>query len=104
MYRRDGRTELHPKKIQRPKRMEIVYTQQSPNYCEKNRGLGSLGTDGRRCNRTVTGIDGCDLLCCGRGYNTHQIDRTWQCRCKFQWCCQVQCDICHERVEEYTCK
>lgn len=52
----------------------------------------------------VLGIDGCDLLCCGRGYNTHQINRTWQCRCKFQWCCHVQCDVCHERIEEYTCK
>lgn len=102
--------------------MEMVYLQSSPNYCERDISLGSLGTVGRFCNRTargkmlqviflqllkiifVLGIDGCDLLCCGRGYNTHQINRTWQCRCKFQWCCHVQCDVCHERIEEYTCK
>lgn len=102
--------------------MEMVYLQSSPNYCERDISLGSLGTAGRFCNRTargkmlsqyttkllkiifVLGIDGCDLLCCGRGYNTHQINRTWQCRCKFQWCCHVQCDVCHERIEEYTCK
>lgn len=110
----------------------MVYLQSSPNYCERDISLGSLGTVGRFCNRTargkmhgkkfrlkffpqffllfllkiilVLGIDGCDLLCCGRGYNTHQINRTWQCRCKFQWCCHVQCDVCHERIEEYTCK
>lgn len=82
----------------------MVYLQASPNYCEKDHSLGSLGTDGRYCNRTTKGVDGCDLLCCGRGYNTHQIDRTWQCRCKFQWCCNVHCDVCHERFEEYTCK
>lgn len=102
--RRGSRTILYPKKIQHPKRMEIVYLQLSPNYCEKDYSLGSLGTDGRTCNRTTREVDGCDLLCCGRGYNTHQINRTWQCRCKFQWCCNVQCDVCQERIEEYTCK
>lgn len=84
--------------------MEMVYLHQSPNYCEKDFSLGSLGTDGRHCNRTAPGVDGCDLLCCGRGYNTHKIERTSQCRCKFQWCCNVQCDMCHERIELYTCK
>ncbi|XP_055856948.1 protein Wnt-2 [Episyrphus balteatus] len=92
------------KKHQFPKRMELVFIQASPNYCERNLDLGSLGTVGRNCNRTSTGTQSCDLLCCGRGYNTHQINRTSQCRCKFQWCCQVQCDICNEMFEEYTCK
>lgn len=84
--------------------MELVYLQQSPNYCDRDPTLGSFGTVGRKCNRTTSGIEGCDLLCCGRGYNTHQFNRTWQCHCKFRWCCEVQCDICHERTEEYTCK
>lgn len=50
------------------------------------------------------GTDGCDLLCCGRGYNTHQFTRTKQCRCTFYWCCYVKCDTCVERTEEYSCK
>jgi len=50
------------------------------------------------------GTDGCDLMCCGRGYNTHQFTRTKQCRCTFYWCCYVKCDTCVERTEEYSCK
>ncbi|XP_012286596.1 protein Wnt-7b isoform X2 [Orussus abietinus] len=87
-----------------PKRSELVFLQPSPNYCEPDLAQGSLGTQGRSCNRTSKGTDGCDLMCCGRGYNTHQFTRTWQCRCKFHWCCRVHCDTCTERSEEYTCK
>lgn len=102
---RRTRTIVQPKMpVPQPKRMDFVYLQYSPNYCEKNQRLGSLGTDGRLCNRTANGVDSCDLLCCGRGYNTQQLDRKWQCRCEFHWCCHVQCDECHERIEQYTCK
>lgn len=51
-----------------------------------------------------SGAGGCDLLCCGRGYNTHQYTRTWHCNCKFYWCCYVQCNTCMEDTEEHTCK
>lgn len=88
----------------KPRRRDLVFLQKSPNYCETDISKGSLGTSGRKCNRTSKGTDGCDLLCCGRGYNTHQFMRTWQCHCKFHWCCYVQCSACTERVEEYTCK
>uniref|UniRef100_A0A6E8W155 Protein Wnt n=1 Tax=Anopheles coluzzii TaxID=1518534 RepID=A0A6E8W155_ANOCL len=87
-----------------PKRTELVYLEPSPNYCERNISIGVLGTADRNCNRTSQSIDHCDLLCCGRGYNTHQIERTWQCNCKFKWCCTVTCDVCSERKEAYTCK
>ncbi|XP_050521178.1 protein Wnt-2 isoform X1 [Daktulosphaira vitifoliae] len=87
-----------------PRITELVYLEQSPNYCDRDYGTGSLGTHGRLCNRTSEGTDGCDLLCCGRGYNTHQFVRSKQCRCTFYWCCYVKCDTCVERIEEYTCK
>lgn len=88
----------------KPRRSEIVYLQKSPNYCDYDESVGSLGTVGRKCNRTSTGTDGCDLMCCGRGYNTHQYTKTWQCNCKFHWCCYVHCNKCSERTEEYACK
>ena len=53
-----------------PKRRELVYLDQSPNYCLHNPKMGILGTRGRRCSKNSNGPDSCDLLCCGRGYNT----------------------------------
>ncbi|PRD34326.1 UNVERIFIED_CONTAM: Wnt7a [Trichonephila clavipes] len=88
----------------KPRPRDLVYLENSPNYCESDPARGSLGTIGRECNRTSSDIDGCDLLCCGRGYNTHQYMRTWQCNCKFHWCCYVNCDVCKERTENYVCK
>lgn len=44
---------INPKRI--PKRSELVYLQPSPNYCEPDLAQGSLGTQGRYCNRTSTG-------------------------------------------------
>lgn len=38
-----------------PKRSELVFLQPSPNYCEPDLALGSLGTQGRYCNRTSKG-------------------------------------------------
>ncbi|XP_063991043.1 protein Wnt-2 isoform X2 [Diachasmimorpha longicaudata] len=101
-FKVNGGPSMSQKRI--PKRSELVFLQQSPNYCETDLAQGSLGTVGRACNRTSKGTDGCDLMCCGRGYNTHQYTRNWQCRCKFHWCCRVHCDTCTERTEEYTCK
>ncbi|XP_039956644.1 protein Wnt-2 isoform X1 [Bactrocera tryoni] len=86
------------------KRMELVYLQKSPDYCERNVQQGILGTTGRVCNRTSSGTESCDKLCCGRGYNTRQVRRRAQCRCKFRWCCDVTCDVCEENYEEFTCK
>ncbi|XP_032782893.1 protein Wnt-7b [Daphnia magna] len=84
---------------------ELVFLQPSPNYCEADPTTGSLGVVGRRCNRTSAGADGCNLLCCGRGYNTHQFNHvSHQCNCKFHWCCEVKCQTCTIKSEEYTCK
>ena len=90
--------------FKKPRPSNLVYLQRSPNYCDYDLNAGSLGTVGRFCNRTSTGTDGCDLMCCGRGYNTHQYMATWQCNCKFHWCCYVRCSQCSEQTEEYTCK
>lgn len=38
-----------------PKITELVYLEQSPNYCDRDFGTGSLGTYGRSCNRTSEG-------------------------------------------------
>ncbi|XP_035129197.1 protein Wnt-7b isoform X1 [Callithrix jacchus] len=89
---------------QKPMETELVYIEKSPNYCEEDAATGSVGTQGRLCNRTSLGADGCDTMCCGRGYNTHQYTKVWQCNCKFHWCCFVRCNSCSERTEVFTCK
>lgn len=86
-----------------PTRSDLIYYEDSPNFCTKNSKVGSLGTTGRECNRTSMGTDGCDLLCCGRGYRSEYktIDRA--CNCIFEWCCKVKCQACRETKNTYLC-
>ncbi|XP_070569792.1 protein Wnt-1-like [Ptychodera flava] len=78
----------------KPTDKDLVYFEESPDFCEPNKRVGSLGTTGRQCNNTSLGIDGCDLLCCGRGYKSDVEEVTERCSCTFHWCCQVKCETC----------
>ncbi|XP_046404179.1 protein Wnt-1-like [Ischnura elegans] len=89
--------------MKQPNRTDLVFLEESPDYCERNDTLGILGTRGRLCNRTSLGLDGCRLLCCGRGYQTRVRDVTEKCRCRFVWCCNVVCDVCRYQKEEHLC-
>ncbi|XP_013164033.1 PREDICTED: protein Wnt-5b-like isoform X2 [Papilio xuthus] len=101
---RRGKLRLGNPRYSLPTANDLVYLEDSPNYCIKNETLGSPGTAGRACNRTSAGMDGCALLCCGRGYNTKKIVIRERCECKFHWCCRVDCNTCVRTVELYTCK
>ncbi|CAD6194235.1 unnamed protein product [Caenorhabditis auriculariae] len=83
---------------------EMAYVQRSPSYCEANATAGVLGTTGRECRHNSLNSDSCDLLCCGRGYNTRLVVQRTQCDCKFVWCCEVKCKQCTEEVSIHTCK
>jgi len=82
----------------------LVYIERSPNYCNPNTRLGILGTSGRVCNKTSQGVDRCDLLCCGAGYNTQEVREVNRCHCKFIWCCYVTCKTCPRIYDLHTCK
>ncbi|XP_038609104.1 protein Wnt-16 [Tachyglossus aculeatus] len=97
------RKEKDQQKIPIPKD-ELLYMNKSPNYCVEDRRLGIPGTRGRECNRTSEGADGCNLLCCGRGYNTHVVRHVERCECKFVWCCYVHCRRCESMTDVHTCK
>ncbi|XP_031623303.1 protein Wnt-1-like [Contarinia nasturtii] len=90
--------------IKQPTRHDLIYTDDSPDFCKFNPKTGSLGTFGRECNKTSVGLDGCDLLCCNRGYDYKIIREKINCRCMFKWCCEVTCSTCIERREVNTCK
>ncbi|CAJ0957250.1 unnamed protein product [Ranitomeya imitator] len=87
-----------------PTERDLVYYETSPNFCDPNPETGSFGTRGRSCNLTSHGIDGCDLLCCGRGHNTRTEKRKEKCHCIFHWCCYVSCQECVRIYDVHTCK
>ncbi|KAK4885127.1 hypothetical protein RN001_001398 [Aquatica leii] len=89
--------------LKKPNKTDLVYLEDSPDYCERNETLNVLGTKGRICNTTSHGIDGCRLLCCGRGYQTRVREVEEKCKCKFVWCCTVVCELCRYKKEEHIC-
>uniref|UniRef100_A0A8C0UN41 Protein Wnt n=1 Tax=Cyanistes caeruleus TaxID=156563 RepID=A0A8C0UN41_CYACU len=84
--------------------MDLVYLINSPDYCTPNPQLGSLGTQDRPCNRSSAGSDSCDLLCCGRGYNTYTEEVQERCHCRYRWCCSVVCRRCRRSLHRHVCK
>ena len=85
-------------------RHQLLFINKSPNYCVEDRRRGVAGTGGRRCSRASAGAGGCNLLCCGRGYNTHVVRHVRRCDCKFAWCCYVRCRRCESMNDTHTCK
>ena len=91
-------------KFNAPTSHDLVYIEASPDYCLKNQSTGSLGTVGRLCNKTSEGMDGCELMCCGRGYDQYKAQIVERCHCKFHWCCYVKCKRCTKIVDQFVCK
>ncbi|VDO31121.1 unnamed protein product [Onchocerca flexuosa] len=83
---------------------ELVFLDDSPDYCIENRAQGTVGTIGRICRKGSHGSESCDFLCCGRGYNSYTKETETKCRCKFQWCCRVVCQTCINQTQVDICK
>jgi hypothetical protein len=112
----DGATEVEQKRIGTRRQLmpinkqykphttgDLVYIDASPDFCEPDKETGSLGTHGRLCDKNSKAIDGCDLMCCGRGFKTRKRTVVERCNCKFYWCCYVKCKECRKEVEEHRC-
>lgn len=108
--------------VKKPGRKDLIFLDDSPDFCVRNETTGVMGTTGRVCNATSYGMDGCRILCCGRGYQTivktieEKVMSFWleklqtnrrflsfQCNCKFVWCCNVKCEMCVKKIEMTTC-
>ncbi|XP_025110707.1 protein Wnt-10a-like isoform X2 [Pomacea canaliculata] len=98
----DGR--IFKKNGKRPRKTDLLFFEKSPNFCDPNPLVDSPGTTGRLCNKTSTGVDNCETLCCGRGYNTLKVMRSERCHCKFYWCCYVECKVCTYNEWVTVCK
>ncbi|KPP65565.1 hypothetical protein Z043_116006, partial [Scleropages formosus] len=101
---RKGKLELVNNRFNAPTPEDLVYIDPSPDYCVRNETTGSLGTQGRLCNKTSEGMDGCELMCCGRGYDQFKTYQHERCHCKFHWCCYVKCKRCTALVDQFVCK
>ncbi|XP_073794065.1 protein Wnt-1 isoform X2 [Danio rerio] len=86
-----------------PSSRDLVYFEKSPNFCSYNGKTGTHGTSGRTCNSSSPALDGCELLCCGRGYKTRMEQVTERCHCTFHWCCHVSCLNCTSTQTVHQC-
>jgi len=83
---------------------DLVYTDDSPDFCVRNPALGSLGTSGRRCVPGSGKLSSCSILCCDKGEEKNFVIVKEHCNCRFQYCCDVHCEICSKNITSYTCK
>lgn len=86
-----------------PEPHDLVYFDDSPSFCEPDNGISFKGTVHRECNATSLEIDGCDIMCCGRGFKTDIYQREDRCNCIFHWCCRVTCEICLKAISRNSC-
>ncbi|MGH0116383.1 UNVERIFIED_CONTAM: hypothetical protein FKN15_035687 [Acipenser sinensis] len=91
-------------------RTELIYLEDSPDYCEKNASLGFLGTEGRECLQSGDNLSqwekrSCRRLCheCGLKVEERRSEIISSCNCKFQWCCTVNCEQCTQVVTKHYC-
>lgn len=105
--KRDGRAiKLQTEDMKRPGKQDLIYLLDSPNYCSNDPKTGSLGTSGRQCNacNSAPGVDSCETMCCGRGYNKYETIEISKCDCVFNFCCKVKCKKCKKKVVIHRCK
>ncbi|KAF7274885.1 hypothetical protein GWI33_012451 [Rhynchophorus ferrugineus] len=100
----DGQSIIPSGDAKPPGPTDLVYSEESPNFCQPNSSVGSFGTQGRECNETSPGEEGCDILCCGRGFHAYTKEVAHSCDCKFVYCCNVTCQVCNETVRVATCQ
>ncbi|XP_030622223.1 protein Wnt-8a-like [Chanos chanos] len=89
---------------------ELIYLEDSPDYCSKNVTLGLHGTEGRECVQHGDSLSqwekrSCRRLCneCGLRVEERRTEMVSSCNCKFHWCCRVKCDNCSQVTVKYVC-
>lgn len=84
---------------------KLVFLDPSPDYCVRNSTAGSLGLLGRACRSDDVTTSKCRSLCnsCSLGHKTVELKKDVKCRCKFVWCCSVECETCTKEYSVTTC-
>uniref|UniRef100_A0AAY4E8E1 Protein Wnt n=2 Tax=Denticeps clupeoides TaxID=299321 RepID=A0AAY4E8E1_9TELE len=91
-------------------RTELIYLEDSPDYCARNLSLGLHGTEGRECVQSRDSLSqwerrSCRRLCheCGLRVEERRTETASSCNCKFHWCCTVKCDTCTQVTVKHVC-
>ncbi|MEQ2283654.1 Protein Wnt-8c [Ameca splendens] len=89
---------------------ELIYMEDSPDYCRRNASLGLHGTEGRECLQHGADLTqwerrSCRRLCheCGLRVEERRTEVVSSCNCKFHWCCRVNCEDCSEIIVKHVC-
>ncbi|XP_078382909.1 protein Wnt-8b-like [Oculina patagonica] len=87
--------------------LKLAYLDSSPDLCVRNDILGIPGMLGRSC-RSDEVADKCNLfsaICNSCKLKVKIVERYKQvkCRCKFVYCCKVDCEMCTEKYSVMTC-
>lgn len=89
---------------------ELVFLEDSPDYCTRNASLGHQGTEGRECLQSGRNLSqwekrSCRRLCteCGLRVEERRTEVVSSCNCRFQWCCTVRCEQCRTLVAKHFC-
>lgn len=89
---------------------ELIYLEDSPDFCRKNSSLGLYGTEGRECQQHGEGLTqwerrSCRRLCheCGLKIEERRTEVMSSCNCKFHWCCKVNCEDCSQVIVKHVC-
>lgn len=86
-----------------PSKIDLLYFEKSPDFCEPNERLDIKGTKGRICSENSKASNSCERLCCGRGYKTEIRLEEYKCECQFKFCCQLDCEKCSRRKIIHKC-
>ena len=80
------------KNFQKVNPNRMIYFVPSPNYCKADPYYSIHGIAGRECILNYTSSSShCDNLCCDHGYEIFTFSEGHPCKCKFIWCCKVEC-------------
>ena len=87
---------------------KLIYFKELVDYCTANPLYSISGTIGRECivdDKHHSSSNHCSNLCCGRGEEEFTVIIKNPCKCKFIWCCKVEClETCSKEETRHRCK
>lgn len=86
-----------------PDKDDLIFKDNSPDFCQENRLLGTVGVAYRECDPNSNSRNACSSTCCDRGH--YSITKTVPVEeCKFIWCCDIVCEyVRNDTITEYRC-